>query len=318
MVEASPNSSETHSNINSNTLSPYLNLNDPTNPFCLDHGDNPAITLVADLLTTDNYATWSCAMRRALRAKNKFGFITGSLTQPTNPNDPLLEPWERCNDMVVSWLQNSISLSLQSKRFSQQNGPRIYQLKKALVALLQEHDSVSIYYGKLKALWDELSIYDPILVCNCGTMKTLLDRYQRDCVLQFLMDFHESYSPIRDQIMLMDPISPVAKVFPCTTTRNHQMTSNGPSSKTVAMAVKKLYTLSKFSPKPTTSSKKDRHYCSHCKLSGHYLETCFKLGNAEPPLCSHCHVTRHTIEKCYKLHGYPLTTSFTPSRSNPL
>ncbi|XP_042946089.1 uncharacterized protein LOC122279474 [Carya illinoinensis] len=118
-------------------------------------------------------------MRRALCAKNKLGFIIGFLQQPTNPLDPLLDLWERCNDMVVSWIQNSISPSIKTsvvfvddaqaiwknleECFSHQNGPRIFQLKKSLSSLLQEHDSVSTYYGKLKTLWDELSLYDPLL-----------------------------------------------------------------------------------------------------------------------------------------------------------
>ncbi|KAA8529669.1 hypothetical protein F0562_034231 [Nyssa sinensis] len=131
-------------------------------------------------------------MRRALRAKNKLGFITNDIPRPNNPDDPLLDLWDRCNDMVVSWIQNSISSSIKSSvafvddaheiwidlqdRFSQQNGPRIFQLKKSLAGILQDNDSVSVYYGKLKTLWDELSIYDPIPVCNYGTMKTLVDR----------------------------------------------------------------------------------------------------------------------------------------------
>ncbi|XP_042983382.1 uncharacterized protein LOC122312797 [Carya illinoinensis] len=225
--------------------------------------------------------------------------------------------------MVVSWLQNSINHSLQSsvlfvddaqeiwldlqERFSQQNSPRIYQLKKDLAALLQDHDPVSIYYRKLKALWDELSVYDPIPACNCCLMKTLLDRSQRDCVLQFLMGLNDSYTPIRDQIMLMDPLPPVSKVFSLVQQqeRHHEMTSHSASPETMAMAVKKPYTPSKFSPKPNHSFKKDRPYCSHCKITGHIFETCFKAGNAEPPLCTNCNLTGHTIEKCYKLNGYP-------------
>lgn len=90
--------------------------------------------------------------------------------------------------MVVSWLQNSITLSLRSSvafvddafeiwtelqdRFVQQNGPRIYELKKALSNLTQGEDTVSTYYGRLKTLWDELSIYDPLPTCNCGNLKT--------------------------------------------------------------------------------------------------------------------------------------------------
>lgn len=90
-TDTPPNFPNSHTNINTNNLSSYLNLSDPANSFRLDHGDSPAITHVYDLLTIENYATWSCAMRRALRARNKLGFITGSLLKPTDPMDPLLE-----------------------------------------------------------------------------------------------------------------------------------------------------------------------------------------------------------------------------------
>ncbi|KAF5442390.1 hypothetical protein F2P56_035053 [Juglans regia] len=330
-LESSADSSSTHTDNSANTsrainptMARYLNLSDPNNPFRLDHGDNPAVILVTDLLTTDNYPTWSRAMRRALRAKNKLGFITGTIPQPTDLADPLFELWERCNDMVVSWIQNSISPSIKSSvvfvddardiwsdlqdRFSQQNGPRIFQLKKTLASLLQDHDSVSVYYGKLKTLWDELSIYDPIPVCNCGTMKTLLDRYQRDCVFQFLMGLHDTYSNVRDQIMLLDPLPAVTKVFSLIQQQEHQhqLISHSPSPDSMALAVKRPFVPNaKYSPQSRPLSKKDRPYCTHCKISGHTFETCFKAGNAEAPVCSHCNLSGHTMEKCYKLHGYP-------------
>jgi len=102
-------------------------------------------------------------MQKALRAKNKLAFITGTINQPTNQEDPLFDLFERCNDMVVSWLQNYISTSIRSSitcfdsaqdiwldlhgQFSHQNGPHIYHLKKTLANLLQENDIVSVYYG---------------------------------------------------------------------------------------------------------------------------------------------------------------------------
>ncbi|KAF5459039.1 hypothetical protein F2P56_023028 [Juglans regia] len=206
--------------------------------------------------------------------------------------------------MIVSWIQNSISPSLKSSvvfvddakeiwqdlsdRFSQQNGPRIFQLKKDLASLLQEHDSVSIYYGKLKSLWDELSIYDPFPICTCGILKTLMDRHQRDCVLQFMMGLNESYAPIRDQIMLMVPLPHVTKVFSLIQQqeRHSQLTSNVSSTQTMALAVTKPYPSSKYPPKQNPNSKKDRPYCNHCKISSHSMETCFKLGNVVAPVCS--------------------------------
>ena len=96
-----PHNSNTNHAPNANQ---YLNLNNPSNPFRLDTGDNPGIILVTNLLTGDKYATWSCVMWRALRAKNKLAFITRTINQPTNQEDHLFDLFERCNDMVVLWL----------------------------------------------------------------------------------------------------------------------------------------------------------------------------------------------------------------------
>lgn len=54
--------------------------------------------LVAELLTTENYPTWSCFMQCGLRAENKLRFINRVLTPPTD--DLLFGSWEHCNNMV--------------------------------------------------------------------------------------------------------------------------------------------------------------------------------------------------------------------------
>jgi hypothetical protein len=33
------------------------------------------------------------------------------------------------------------------------------------------------------------------------------------------------------------------------------------------------------------------------------------------PVCSHCGITGHTMEKCYKLHGFPLGYKFTKGKN---
>ena len=77
----------------------------------------------------------------------------------------------------------------------------------------RENDPVSIYFGKLKTLWDELAVYDPVPACICGKLSVLNDRYQRDNVIQFLMGLNDKYTNARDHIMLLDPIPPVNKFF---------------------------------------------------------------------------------------------------------
>lgn len=40
------------------------------------------------------------------------------------------------------------------------------------------------------------------------------------------------------------------------------------------------------------------------------------MGNVEPPTCTHCHITGHIAEKCYKLHGYPPGHKLHPANKN--
>ena len=48
--------------------------------FFLHHGESPGAILFAQPLTEDNYPTWARAMRMALDAKSKLGFVDGSIT----------------------------------------------------------------------------------------------------------------------------------------------------------------------------------------------------------------------------------------------
>ena len=86
-------------------------LMDPSDPFLLHHFDHPGIVLVTKLLNGDNYGTWSHWMSIALSAKNNTGFIDGSLKKPPSTNEKYLS-WKRCNDMVLSWLLNSMEPDL--------------------------------------------------------------------------------------------------------------------------------------------------------------------------------------------------------------
>ncbi|KAA8524272.1 hypothetical protein F0562_010695 [Nyssa sinensis] len=154
---------------------PPLTHNSIDDSYFLHHGENPSLMLVSKQLNGDNYPTWARAMSKALSAKNKLGFVNGTLTKPTNPSDPLYSAWERCNDMVLSWILNSVMKNIASsilyidvvadawkdlkERFSQGNRPRIFQLKKALNSLTQDQMTVSDYFTQLKSHWDQLANY---------------------------------------------------------------------------------------------------------------------------------------------------------------
>ncbi|KAK9278285.1 hypothetical protein L1049_027850 [Liquidambar formosana] len=80
-----------------------------TNSNVTSASDHPGLALVSQLLTSENYSTWSRSIIMALTAKNKLGFIDGTIKRVVDPSDTSYLPWKRCNTMVFSWLLNSVS-----------------------------------------------------------------------------------------------------------------------------------------------------------------------------------------------------------------
>ena len=157
--------------------------------------------------------------------KNKLGFIDGSITKLIDTDVGLLHSWTRNNNMVISWILNSISKEISASiifsetaseiwldlkdRFQQSNGPRIFQLKRNLINLHQDQDSASVYFTKMKALWEELSNFRPHCSCGkcmCVGVKELNNFYQNEYIMTFLMGLNDSFSQVRGQLLLMDPL----------------------------------------------------------------------------------------------------------------
>ena len=205
-------------------------LEDPANPYFLHHADNPGNTLVSQPLTRqDNYISWSRAMQLAISVKNKIGFLDGSIPKPSLSDQSLYTAWIRNNNMVISWILNSVSKEISSSilydesasaiwsdlkvRFHQRNGPHIFNLRKELMNLKQENQSVSIYFTKLKTIWEELTNYRPTCTCHgctCGGVKKIQDHYHMEYIMSFLMGLSDSYSQVRGSILLMNPLPEVS------------------------------------------------------------------------------------------------------------
>ena len=141
-VTATASSSETHSSTSSTQDS--SNVNDP---LFLHHGDNPSVVLVSQpLIGGENYPAWARSIRKSLIAKNKFGFIDGSLTlsSPIMDSPSAIQAWIHADNMVGTWIINLVSLKLQASiiyretaleiwndlrdTFYHKNGPKTFHL----------------------------------------------------------------------------------------------------------------------------------------------------------------------------------------------
>ncbi|XP_031486348.1 uncharacterized protein LOC116254842 [Nymphaea colorata] len=197
-----------------------------SDPFYIHHSDNPGNALVSQSFNGEIYGTWSRAMVMALSVKNKIKFIDGSIIEP-NKNDPNHRLWVRCNNLVLSWILNSVTKDILvsiiystnarevwqdlKERLTQSLAPRIFQIQSS-TQLQQDTMSVALYYTKLMALWDELGSYSLVPICSCGAMKAYSDQIQRECVMQFLMGLNDSYNSIKGHILLVDHLSNINKV----------------------------------------------------------------------------------------------------------
>lgn len=82
-------------------------IKDLDDPFIVHHSDGPTTTLVSPFLTRDNYSTWVHPMTISLRTKNKLEFINRIIEKAVGPSLDF-QKWQRCNDLVSSWILHSI------------------------------------------------------------------------------------------------------------------------------------------------------------------------------------------------------------------
>ncbi|CAL1392815.1 unnamed protein product [Linum trigynum] len=155
-----------------------------SDPFYLHGSEQPGLQLVAEKLTPTNYNDWSKAVHNALGAKNKLGFVDGSIPDPCQES-PNAWAWNRNNIMVFSWIQQAVDPGIRKTimsckkaveawislrdRYGQGDMVRIAELIESICNLKQDNQSVTEYYGNLIALRDELDNYQPLEPCVCTT-----------------------------------------------------------------------------------------------------------------------------------------------------
>jgi len=284
--------------------------------------------LIPKPLNGDNYSTWKRAMTLALNSKNKLGFVDGSIKIPSKEIDQEeYATWSRCNDMVHSWIVNTLNPEILDsviyystahevwedlrERFSQSNAPRIFEIQRDIACLRQEQLSVSAYYTKLKGLWDELASY------NDTTHGQQQDQQK---LMQFLMGLNDSYSAVREQILLMNPLPSVRQAYSSISQeeKQHLLSSTHTVSDfrtSAAMAVRNnnhrptgnfnggsarfdRFNHSYGEPDPRSKE----NFTGGCRFHQDRRRSGSGRGR---PYCSHCGEVGHWVQTCYELHGYP-------------
>ncbi|XP_074341903.1 uncharacterized protein LOC141679300 [Apium graveolens] len=150
---------------------------DPVSIYYIHPSDSSTNQLVSVKFNGDGFTKCKRSMMLTLFAKNKLGFVNGTICAP-DVSSPDYKAWERCNDLVISWLlynlDDNIARSVLflktaraiwkdlEKQFGYISMPQISSLEHKLAELNQGQQFVSDFYTKLKTIWDNLDDAYPL------------------------------------------------------------------------------------------------------------------------------------------------------------
>lgn len=260
---------------------------DLQNPLFIHPSDNSGMVLTTIQLTGENYRRWKKSVTKSLSVKNKLGFVDGSVVHSVENS----YQWNRCNDLVCSWILNSVSKEIYAtldefdtakqmwddleESYGQRNGPLIFQIKKELQQCDQKALSVTDYFTQLKGYWQQLSGLVPPIRCKCGKCECNLNvqlenAENEEKLMKFLMGLNEHFAAARRQFLLTTPMPTAGYV--------HSLLVQDEVGSKLTEDDSKPEVTALMSAKG--SDRPPRKKCEHCN------------GN-------------HPVAKCWELIGYP-------------
>ncbi|XP_070047324.1 uncharacterized protein [Nicotiana tomentosiformis] len=183
------NSADNSSNVSAvhTATQPAVVVIDSSYPYYLYPSDSPGMIFVNSLSDGKGYGGWHRAIVIALSAKNKLGFID-EIYSELDSSSTDFKQWNRCNDIVISWLLNFLSKDIAER-----------------------------YYTKVKRIWDELDTLNTCehctCECDCGGKSRTLKSLQDGRLIQFLMGLNDTYSAVRSNILMITPLPSVNQAY---------------------------------------------------------------------------------------------------------
>ncbi|CAA7044030.1 unnamed protein product [Microthlaspi erraticum] len=273
-------------------------ISDPA--YTLYPSNNPGTLITPVLLRGDNYSEWATKLWNSLQAKQKIGFIDGTIVKPeTNPD---LARWTATNSMIVGWIRTSIDPTIRStvshvpdahklwnalqRRFSVNNSVHRHLLTDDITNCRQNGQPVLEYYGRLSKLWEELQNFQTSRSCSCDASVDLEREREEARVHKFLFGLDEArFSSIRSQIIDEDPLPDLNSVYSrIVREEQHLLTMRSKDIKNEAVG----FSVKSESPHSSTPS----------------AAAAFRSRDPARS-CTHCNRKGHDVSECFALHGYP-------------
>ncbi|XP_045809533.1 uncharacterized protein LOC123903894 [Trifolium pratense] len=170
---------------------------------------------------------------------------------------------------------------------------RISDIQEEIYTLKQGDCTISAYYTKVKKLWQELDNFRPIpdsnCLENCQATAKMREYRDGDQVIRFFKGLNEQYSAVRSQIMMMEPLPNIGKVYSLLVQQERQAIIPLDESKILAS---------------TTSQYAGRSQSNRGR-GGRVNGGRGRGRNSNSKYGTYCGMTNHIVENCFKNHGFP-------------
>ncbi|CAM8950253.1 unnamed protein product [Rhodiola kirilowii] len=217
----------------------------------------------------------------------------------------------------MSWLISSVSKQIVSQilhaedvaaawqtlhmRYSGSNLSRKFALKKDIWSLMQGDMDVASYFEKLTNFWEDLDAMRGKRHCyvagNCLECRENAKERLEDRAMQFLFGLNDMYSQVRTHILALDELPNIDKIYDMVT--SHEAEYN--LTKLSVMEASAMYA-KQDNYRNQNSFVKHPIHSAQPMQQGRYASG----GSQQRLFCTHCQMSGHGKETCYKIIGYPV------------
>ena len=268
--------------------------------------ENGTIPITGHKLTGHNFNQWSHSVMIFVCGKGKEDYLTGTAVQPEE-NSPGYRLWKVENNMVMSWLLNSMTNETEENFMyyktakeiwdaaretysNKDNTSAVFEIKGILHDLKQGDLPVTDHFNTLVRYWQQLDVLEDVTWSCSNDGKQYKQIQEKERVYKFLLGLNRDLDEVRGRILSIKPLPNVREVFSEVRreeTRRKVMlgsVNNQPSTEGSALVVKGF-------PSSATRTTQQNNYNNQ------------RRNNR--PWCDHCKKPGHTKESCWKLHGKP-------------
>ncbi|XP_075077329.1 uncharacterized protein LOC142164061 [Nicotiana tabacum] len=185
------------------------------------------------------------------------------------------------------------------ERFDKVNASRACYLHKKIATLVQGVSSVSVYFLRLRELWDVYETLAPPPSCGCPESRQHAEHYQLQKLYQFLSGLNESYENAKNQVLMIRPLPNINQAYSMIVNVESQRKVGGGNTSGVGtengepVALLSNRGASEGGYRPRNIYGKASPYCEYYKLKG------------------------HTKDNSYKLHGHPADFKYKKKGGGP-